>query len=49
MEIMRSLARERNGAVVIVTHDARVLRYADRIVHIQDGRIVEKTAAELAA
>jgi ABC-type lipoprotein export system ATPase subunit len=26
---------------VIVTHDNRVLEYADRIVHIEDGRLIE--------
>lgn len=40
MEILSSIAREQNRAVVIVTHDPRVLHYADRIVHIADGRIV---------
>ena len=49
MEILRDVARVRNGAVVIVTHDARVLRYADRIAHIQDGRIAENAAAMQAA
>jgi len=41
MEILSGLARKRNRAVVIVTHDSRVLHYADRIIHIQDGRIPE--------
>jgi putative ABC transport system ATP-binding protein len=39
MEILSSLARERDRAVVIVTHDSRVLDYGDRIAHIADGRI----------
>jgi len=42
MEILAGLARKRNRAVVIVTHDSRVLHYADRIVHIQDGRIEDQ-------
>ncbi|MEJ7616195.1 MAG: ABC transporter ATP-binding protein [Pyrinomonadaceae bacterium] len=41
MEMMINLARQRNRAVVIVTHDDRVFKYADRIVHIEDGRIIE--------
>jgi putative ABC transport system ATP-binding protein len=28
-------------AVVVVTHDSRVFQYADRIAHMDDGRIVE--------
>lgn len=51
MEILTSLARERDRAVVVVTHDSRVLHYADRIVHIADGRIAgsEEEAKEEAA
>ncbi|MEQ1949655.1 MAG: ABC transporter ATP-binding protein [Bryobacteraceae bacterium] len=41
MELVVNLARQRNRAVVVVTHDPRVLHYADRIVRMQDGRIVE--------
>jgi putative ABC transport system ATP-binding protein len=41
MEILSGMARERERAVVIVTHDPRVLNYADRVVHIADGRIAE--------
>ena len=40
MELLGRLARERDRAVVIVTHDSRMLGYADRRVHIEDGRIV---------
>lgn len=38
LEIMSGLAKNKNRAVVIVTHDPRVLEYCDRIVHIEDGR-----------
>jgi putative ABC transport system ATP-binding protein len=39
MELLCVLARERGRAVVLVTHDARTFRYADRIVEIEDGRV----------
>ena len=42
IELLRELAHARGRAVVLVTHDSRILHYADRIVHIEDGRIVEK-------
>jgi putative ABC transport system ATP-binding protein len=45
MELLRELARERDRTIVIVTHDSRMLSYADRIVHIEDGRIVGDQAA----
>lgn len=39
MEILTSLARDKGRAVVIVTHDSRVLSYGDRMVRIADGLI----------
>jgi len=39
MTILAGLAHERGRAVVIVTHDPRVLGYADRVARIADGRI----------
>jgi putative ABC transport system ATP-binding protein len=39
MEMMTELAHQRGRAVVIVTHDSRVLHFADRIVKIEDGAI----------
>jgi putative ABC transport system ATP-binding protein len=39
MSLMQRLAHDRDRAVVIVTHDNRMLGYADRIVRIEDGRI----------
>lgn len=41
MEMLRSLAHERGRAVVIVTHDPRVLEFADRTIHMEDGKITE--------
>jgi putative ABC transport system ATP-binding protein len=41
MKLLRGLAHEKGRAVVIVTHDSRVLEYADRIVKIEDGRIAD--------
>jgi putative ABC transport system ATP-binding protein len=49
LELVRSLAHSQGVAVVIVTHDSRMLQFADRLVHIEDGRIVEPAAAETAA
>ena len=44
IEMLRTLAREQGRAVVIVTHDIRILPFADRLVHIEDGAIKEDTA-----
>src|SRR6267142_1466454 len=40
MQVLKTLARERGRAIVIVTHDNRMLGYADRTVRMEDGRIV---------
>lgn len=39
MELLRALATERGRAVVVVTHDPRLERFADRVVRVEDGRI----------
>ena len=44
MEMLRVLAHERGRAVVIVTHDPRVMEFADRTICIEDGRIVKETS-----
>ena len=41
MEILRAIARAPQRAVVVVTHDARIFDYADRIARMDDGGIVE--------
>jgi putative ABC transport system ATP-binding protein len=40
IELFQELCREQKCGVLIVTHDARVLAAADRIVNMVDGRIV---------
>jgi putative ABC transport system ATP-binding protein len=39
MELLRELASERGRAVVVVTHDPRLERFADRVVRVEDGHI----------
>jgi putative ABC transport system ATP-binding protein len=46
MEMMRDLAHERGRAVVIVTHDSRVLEFADRSIRIEDGLIAQPKAPQ---
>ena len=41
MSELRSLSRE-GKAVVVVTHDPRLEAYADRIISVEDGRIVDE-------
>jgi putative ABC transport system ATP-binding protein len=48
MDLLRDLTRRRNRSVVIVTHDSRLLSYADRVIHIEDGQIVHTDLADSA-
>ncbi len=41
VEIMRRLARQQGSAVLLVTHDNRILDVADRILYMEDGRLSE--------
>ena len=40
-ELLRTLAKEHGHTVLVVTHDNRIFDLADRILHIEDGRITE--------
>ena len=42
MRMIRT-ACQRGVAAVVVTHDAQLASWADRVVHIRDGRIVDQT------
>lgn len=39
MTLIRQLARSPDRVTVVVTHDARVFRFADRIITLEDGRV----------
>lgn len=43
MEMIRDFARRFNQTIVLVTHDSELAQYADRIVTLVDGRIVNDT------
>jgi putative ABC transport system ATP-binding protein len=41
MELLRSSVREGGLACMVVTHDTRLIDIADRVLRIEDGRVVE--------
>ncbi|BAZ44884.1 heterocyst specific ABC-transporter, ATP-binding subunit DevA homolog [Chondrocystis sp. NIES-4102] len=40
VNIMHRLVKEQNTTILLVTHDNRILDIADRIIHMEDGRLV---------
>ena len=49
MALLRELAIKPDRAVIVVTHDERIYRFADRIAHMADGRIETVSDLESAA
>ncbi|MFT4854036.1 MAG: putative ABC transport system ATP-binding protein [Cyclobacteriaceae bacterium] len=43
VERMKFLAKEQGATILIVTHDNRILDVADRIVHLEDGKLMSFT------
>jgi putative ABC transport system ATP-binding protein len=43
MDVLRGRGRTQDRALIVVTHDPRIFGFADRIVHMDDGRIVDLT------
>ena len=41
MTVLAELAKDPSRAIFIVTHDPRIMPFADRILRIEDGRIVD--------
>ncbi|XUM24167.1 ABC transporter ATP-binding protein [Bradyrhizobium oligotrophicum S58] len=42
MTLLADIAKDPSRAVLVVTHDPRILPFANRVIHIEDGRIVRE-------
>jgi putative ABC transport system ATP-binding protein len=42
VEIMQRLAKDRGCTILIVTHDYRILDVADRIIELEDGKLISQ-------
>ncbi|MEO7398913.1 MAG: ABC transporter ATP-binding protein [Ilumatobacteraceae bacterium] len=49
IELLASLPRQFGTAIVLVTHEPRIASWADRVVFMRDGKIVDQTATVSAA
>jgi putative ABC transport system ATP-binding protein len=45
MTTLAQIAKGKGRGVLVVTHDTRLLPFADRIIHIEDGRIIREAQA----
>jgi len=43
MELLRTVALRGERSLIVVTHDARIFAFADRMARMDDGKIVEVT------
>jgi putative ABC transport system ATP-binding protein len=46
VELMQRLAKEQGCTILMVTHDNRILDIADRIIHMEDGRLAPDESSE---
>jgi putative ABC transport system ATP-binding protein len=46
MELLREVAVGPDRALIIVTHDARIFEFADRIAKMDDGRVIQVTEGQ---
>jgi len=46
VEIMQHLAKKQGCTILLVTHDNRIFDIADRIIHMEDGRLVEEVGKQ---
>ncbi|HEY8571811.1 ABC transporter ATP-binding protein [Phenylobacterium sp.] len=48
IKLLQRAAKQHGAAVICVTHDVRLEAYADRVIHLEDGRITEDRRAGVA-
>jgi putative ABC transport system ATP-binding protein len=44
--LLRDVSKQYGRTVVMVTHDPRIAAYADRIIFLKDGKVVDETILE---
>ena len=46
MNVLRGVAKSPDRALIVVTHDPRIFDFADRIAHMDDGKIIDVVDAK---
>jgi len=42
MELLKNMVEKHGITLIVITHDSRIVQFADHIDHIEDGRIVQE-------
>lgn len=45
IELLRAAAHEANSTILVVGHDSRIIPHVDRVMHLEDGVLVEASGA----
>ena len=46
LKLIRDICREKNTTLIMVTHDPEMAQYADRVIRLLDGRVIENVVNE---
>jgi putative ABC transport system ATP-binding protein len=46
LQLLRRLTVDAGKTVIVVTHDPRILEFADRVLHMENGRLEERTPGD---
>ena len=46
LRLIRDICHEKNTTLIMVTHDPEMAQYADRVIRLLDGRVIENTINE---
>ena len=49
LRLIRTICKERNTTLIMVTHDPEMAQYADRVIMLLDGKVLENTVNETPA
>jgi putative ABC transport system ATP-binding protein len=47
IELLREQTRQTDATAVVVSHDHRIIKYADQVIYLDDGRLVNAPADEI--
>jgi putative ABC transport system ATP-binding protein len=45
VELLSAAAHEQGATILVVAHDARIIPYADQVIHLEDGCVAEPKSA----